>query len=407
MINESTRQKLIEKILNSQEFASSSIYGNYLSYLIKSSIENKSLKETTIAIEFFEKDSKFNPAEDTIVRSHTYKLRKKLERYYFTEGKDEKYRIRIPKGHYRVNIVQVSDKLYQPTNILKWITKQYQLAIIFFLIIALFLFWFSNQSLQNQLGNYQIIDKDNFIWKEYLQSELPVLIVPGDHFMFNAYIKKYNRNMAIRDFKTNSLKEMEALKIKTSDPSITPEPESYFPYHSIWSLPSLFSILYSVNQNPILRSSSSINPQMLDEYNIIFVGSIKTLYTLKHTIEKSHFKFGISPHKVTFTPPDSGDVLEFSTPTHSTGPNEDLVLVLKLPGPKDNSIMIIASYHSLGAPEIVNYFTKKETHSELKDIFNERIGRTPQYFEILFKVVGIDKTAYSRDILVLNEIKEN
>lgn len=405
-MNDSIRDKHLEKILNSQEFVSSSIYGNYLNYLVKSSLEDRNLKETTIAIEFFEKDSEFNPAEDTIVRSHTYKLRKKLERYYFTEGKDDKLRFRIPKGHYQVRIIQVNDIVNQPKNILKWVAKHYALLIIFFLIVALALIWNTNRSLQKQLDSYHIIDKNNFIWKEYLQSKIPILLVPGDHFMFNAYIKQYDRTVSIRDITINSREEMEALKTKYKDFSIEPAPEPYFPYHSIWSLPYIFSILFSANQHPILRRSSSINPQMLDEYNIIFVGSIKTLYTLRHTMENSHFAFEISPHRITYTPPDSGAVQKFSTPLHSTGPNEDLVLALKLPGPRSNSIMIIASYHSLGAPEIANYFTNKDSYEELKDLFIEKLGHTPQYFEILFRVVGIDKTAYSKDILIINEIKK-
>jgi hypothetical protein len=407
MINESTRQKLLEKILNSQEFLSSSIYGNYLNYLVESSLKEKNLKETTIAIEFFEKDSEFNPAEDTIVRSHTYKLRKKLERYYFTEGKDDKYRFKIPKGHYQVSIVQVSDLLYQPHNILKWLIKHYTLVIALIFLIALFLLWNSNQRLQTELDKYHIIDMNNFIWKEYLHSELPILIVPGDHFMFNAYIKQWDKIVSIRDVTINSHQEMEDLKSKYSDFSIEPAPEPYFPYHSIWSLPPIYAVLYSANQFPILRRSSSINPQMLDEYNIIFVGSIKTLYTLKHTIENSHFDFEIAPHRITYTPPDSSEIQQFSTPLHSTGPNEDLVLALKLPGPKSNCIMILASYHSLGAPEIANYFTSKDSQKELEDIFKEKLGKTPEFFEMLFRVVGIDKTAYSREILILNEIKQN
>ena len=90
MFSDTTREKLLEKILNSNEFSNSSIYGNYLTYLVKAAIEGITLKETTIAIEFFGKDADFNPAEDTIVRSHTYTLRKKLERYYFTEGRKDK-----------------------------------------------------------------------------------------------------------------------------------------------------------------------------------------------------------------------------------------------------------------------------------------------------------------------------
>lgn len=404
MPNNSIYQKELQKIIESQEFASSTVYGKYLSYLVEASIQNKNLKETTIAIEFFDKSADFNPAEDTIVRSHTYKLRKKLERYYFTEGKEDKYRIKIPKGHYQVSLVEAGDLVSQSKSFFKRISKKYSLFIILILILINIFFWRNNFLLQGKLENYQILDNNNFIWTEYLNSKLPILIVIGDHFIFNAYIEKYDRNVAIRDLTINSLQEMEALKSEYSDFSIEPEPEPYFPYHSIWGLPSILSIFYSNNQYPILRRSSSINPQMLDEYNIVFVGSIKTLYSLRHTIESSNFKFQIAPHTILYTAPDSGKVQQFSTKSHSTGPNEDLVLALKLPGPKSNSIIIIASYHSLGAPEIANYFTDKETQVEIENIFKEKLGKTPKYFEMLFKVIGIDKTAYSKEILVLNEI---
>ena len=39
--------------------------------------------------------------------------------------------------------------------------------------------------------------------------------------------------------------------------------------------------------------------------------------------------------------------------------------------------------------------------------FQEQFGNTPKYFEILFHVVGIDKTAYETEILIMNEITAN
>ena len=110
MLNQTTKQQLLEKILLSEGFRNSTVYGNFLTYLIESTSQGKNLKETTIAIEVFGKDADFNPAEDTIVRSHTYTLRKKLEHYYYTEGKDDIYHLQIPKGHYEAHFVEVDIK---------------------------------------------------------------------------------------------------------------------------------------------------------------------------------------------------------------------------------------------------------------------------------------------------------
>ena len=213
-----------------------------------------------------------------------------------------------------------------------------------------------NKIKQDKLEAYQVINPENFIWKEYIHSELPILIVPGDHFTFDIYSQKFDRSFSVRDVTINSMADLDALKEKFGDNTLQPSPEPYFPYHSIWGLPPVLSVLFSANQKPILRKSSDISAQVLDEYNIIFLGSIKTLYTLKHAVERSHFDYTISPHTVIYNPPDSSDAQIFKTSLHSTGQNEDLVLALKLPGPAKNITFIIASL--VTRPNILKYCLK-------------------------------------------------
>jgi hypothetical protein len=407
MISSSEQKKYLDKILNSTEFAGSKIYNSYLTYLVEATENQKSLKEITIAIEVFGKDANFNPAEDTIVRSHTYNLRKKLESYYHSEGREDKYRLKIPKGHYEVAFVPATEEeAFSAGRFLKTIRKQYQLFIIVFLCILLAFSWSRYRTIESELQKYRIIDPADPIWKDYLLSELPVLIVVGDHFFFNEYSEKYQYVIGIRHAKINSPEDLEELKAKYPDANLQQTDEPYFPYHSIWSLPPLLSLFFSVNQKPILRKSSSLSPQMLDEYNMIFVGSIKTLYILRHTLAKTHFQFEITPHKIIYTPSDSGSTKYFETSLHSAGPNEDLVLALKLPGPVGNSIFIIASFHSLGAPEIANYLVESSKRQQLEEMFRQKFNCVPKYFEILFRVTGIDKTAYSTEILIYDRIDE-
>lgn len=401
MILESKHKKTLEKILNSSEFSTSKLYQTYLAYLVNAAEQGQSPKETTIAIEVFGKDASFNPAEDTIVRSHTYTLRKKLESYYYKEGKEDKYRLKIPKGHYKVEFAPVSEDDGLPDNRIRLLARSAGMLILIVLCALLAVLWIHNRALESDLNRYRIIDLNDPIWKEYLQSDLPILIVAGNHFFFNEYDDRYQQIVSIRHPKINDIEDFQVLY---PGETVTPSPEPYFPYHSIWSLPPILCMLYSVNKTPILRKSSDISPQILKEYNIIFEGSIKTLYALKHTLLKSHFQFEILPHRIIYTPPEGDPAQVFETTLHSEGPNEDLVLALKLPGPSNNAIFIIASYHSLGAPEIANYLINARLRSDLENQFMERYNRIPDYFEILFRVSGIDKTAYNTEILVFNEI---
>ena len=401
MISEATQKKLLEKIITSKEFSGSKIYQNYLTYLVDATNEGKNLKEATIAIEVFGKDEHFNPSEDTIVRSHTYTLRKKLENYYYTEGRDDKFQLQIPKGHYHSIFVPTPNQGEPETNGIQSFLNRYSIITIVVLIVMLVFFLISYYNTHRDISTYKIIEQNDPVWSDYLQSELPILLVIGNHFFFNDYSAKYGDTLTYRHPAINSMEDFEAAY---PGYSIKPAPEPYFPYHSIWSIPPVLSILYSANKNPILKKSSDINPQMLNEYNIIYLGSIKTLDILKHTLLESHFSYEISPHKITYTPPDGGEKKVFETSLHSQGPNEDLVLALKMPGPDKNSIFIIASYHSLGTPEIANYLVNQTTRTFFENQLKDKFGTIPNYFEALFRVKGIDKTAYTSDILVLGKI---
>ena len=407
MSSVSDETKYLDKILNSKDFSGSKVYGSYLAYLVEAKTSGKSLKETTIALEFFGKNADFNPAHDTIVRSHTYNLRKKLENYYHTEGKEDKLRLRIPKGHYEVAFEPHSER--EASNRIVTALRSRN-SVYFFTITSLVLLlifaWLRLRAVESSLEEYRNIDKTDEIWGEYLDSDLPVLIAVGDHFFFNEPSEIYQNLLAMRDGKINSLEDMEAFKAKHPNREIQPADEPYFPYHSIWSLPPILSLFYSVHQQPILRKASALSPQMLGEYNMIFVGSIKTLYILKHTLAKSRFRFAISPHKITYRPAGSDSAQVFETSAHSTGPNDDLVLAVKLRGPAQNSIFIIASYHSLGAPEIAKYLAEPQARLLVEDKFREKFGKVPHYFEVLFRVTGIDKTAYNAEMLIYEEIPE-
>ena len=81
--------KWVDKILASKHFTSGND-ARLLRYLTDATNEGKDLKETTIAMEVFERDSRFHPGEDSVVRSSIYNLRKKLDVYYLDEGRDRK-----------------------------------------------------------------------------------------------------------------------------------------------------------------------------------------------------------------------------------------------------------------------------------------------------------------------------
>src|SRR4030042_2802502 len=101
---------IVHSILESKEFRDSPVYKNLLSYLVESTLSNNVPKEITIAIDVFGKDANFNANKDSTVRYHIHILRKKLDEYYRNEGREDKIRLVIPKGHYEIEFVAFKGK---------------------------------------------------------------------------------------------------------------------------------------------------------------------------------------------------------------------------------------------------------------------------------------------------------
>jgi hypothetical protein len=96
------RWQLARKIAASRSFEKSSFLINFLLYVCEQELcgKGKELNEQQIGVKALGRPATYNPGEDNIVRNYARLLRKRLEEYFKTEGKDEHLRIDIPRGHY-------------------------------------------------------------------------------------------------------------------------------------------------------------------------------------------------------------------------------------------------------------------------------------------------------------------
>ena len=92
----------LDRILTSADFAQSERMKAFLKFVVEETLEGRAerLKEYTIATEVFARDESFDPQTNTIVRVEAGRLRRRLERYHLTEGRDNEVRIDLPKGTY-------------------------------------------------------------------------------------------------------------------------------------------------------------------------------------------------------------------------------------------------------------------------------------------------------------------
>ncbi len=100
--SESAVRVQLGQILGSADFAQSGRINAFLSFVVEETLAGRSdrLKEYTIATTVFDRDESFDPQTNTIVRVEAGRLRRRLERYYLTDGREDPVRIDLPKGSY-------------------------------------------------------------------------------------------------------------------------------------------------------------------------------------------------------------------------------------------------------------------------------------------------------------------
>ena len=105
------RQSALSAVLESKEFVRSPALAKLLKYLCEQTFQGKGpeIKEFNIATDVFGKDLHFGEKRDSLVRVEVSRLRRRLQRYYETEGVGSRVRIVIKSGTYGPEFERVDD----------------------------------------------------------------------------------------------------------------------------------------------------------------------------------------------------------------------------------------------------------------------------------------------------------
>lgn len=100
-------ERQLDTIFASEDFVSAPKMRSLLRYLVDATLagDAERLKGYTIGVDVFERSAEFDPGTDPIVRVQAGRLRKLLETYYRTSGRDDPVRIEIPRGGYTVSLL--------------------------------------------------------------------------------------------------------------------------------------------------------------------------------------------------------------------------------------------------------------------------------------------------------------
>jgi hypothetical protein len=100
--SEDPRWQLALRIAASKSLGRSGLLSDFLLYIVDRCIRGRTdeITEQRIGVIVFGRAEDYDPNDDNIVRSYARKLRKRIEEYFYTEGREEALRLEIPRGGY-------------------------------------------------------------------------------------------------------------------------------------------------------------------------------------------------------------------------------------------------------------------------------------------------------------------
>jgi serine/threonine-protein kinase len=92
----------LDKVVASEAFGKVERPARFLRYLVERALggEGQLLKESVLGTEVFDRPASWDPRLDPVVRQEAARLRKRLARYYETDGAQDQIRIELPVGSY-------------------------------------------------------------------------------------------------------------------------------------------------------------------------------------------------------------------------------------------------------------------------------------------------------------------
>jgi hypothetical protein len=402
----------IKKILHSKDFKDSSIYQNLLTYLVKCTLSNNIPKEITIAMDVFGKDTSFNSNKDSTVRYHVHILRNKLENYYKDEGKEDKIKLVIPKGHYEITFISPNTKYFQKFKQLISYLLRWEIGVILFLLLlVIYLIYIQiNSNYSFRVPN--IVDSKDKIWSSFFSNNLPISIILGDDFLLDEYCSELKRYRQIRDWDIDSENDLNEFLIKYPKENLWKSEITGIPFGGAKNLVDILPIVYQFQQNLSLHMSSLLSLEEIRNRNIIYIGEFKNLRILNKIIFKTPIRYQYQPDERLFILNEKGDTLNtflrIEAPYEQKDKyNVDYSLLIKIPGFSKENFLFIVGFGYGGRLERTKMLSNSDRRAELVKEIEKINKKIPEYFIALYEVKSIERTGFTNELKYFKEISRD
>jgi len=425
MISEDELNAHANRIRASQVLGRSELMQRLFDFLLSCSLADKAPKEIEVAMEVFGKTSRFEAAQDAMVRVYIHKLRRKLDDYYAGPGKDEQTRLTIPRGEYRL-VYEVlapesvesaspaaSEQVAMPIPVARRDSgKRWRFAAVvavLALLSANLLVWFFGDANSSAAHELQAV-RNHPLWREIVGDERPIHIVVGDYYIFGELDAHSESNpesvrRLVREFNINSrndldqlLKERPELERRYMDLALR-----YLPISAAFSLHSIVPLLEANKKHTRqvqVVLASDLTPAMLRSSHIVYIGLVSGMGILRDiAFAGSQFRIGDTYDELVDRGSNQTYVSQSSVSINDNTRYRDYGYLSTFAGPNGNRIVILAGTRDVALMHTAEAVSRREPLAAL-----EKQAGAARDFEALYAVDAIDRMNLDGQLLLARRL---
>lgn len=406
------RWAVVERVCNSAPLQRSAKLRDLLIYLchrcwVDGVLE---IRDHDIGVDVFQRTADYDSAQDTLVRVQASQLRKRLERYFSDEGRDEPMVLEIAKGTYEPILRERAGAAVSPVSESsttaeaarpQWTVRLLAMAC---LILTCLCGWLAMRHPEPAIeGN--VLRR---FWTAFSPPGQETTVVIADS-TFSAVQDIVHRPILVSEYISRGY------RAELDRPDYTAEKKDILRYLMERRYTSLADVMLMKRLwaagvlNPAHTSvlySRDLNLRSFQKGNHILVGSRRAVPWVDLFDESLDFHFVYDEKtrsvRVENRRPGAGEPASFALPGSGKGLEERFSVVAFLPNAsKTGNVLILSGQEMSGTEAAANLVTTDRLFQEVLAKLPERSGELP-HFEALLRVKQVEYTLQSFEILAVH-----
>lgn len=340
---------------------------------------SESLNEFRIATECLAKRNDFDPKVDATVRVHVSRLRQKLKEYYDSAETAPPYRISIPQGGYRVDVLA---EAVPPEPALPMLVAPIQSPrrrfpvlplVAGLLAIACVLLTIENRRLVNRVPQMPRF------WADFFANGKPSTVVLPTPVFY-----EWSQNqLKVRDTRINDFEDFEKSALlkplieRFGPPKLM---QNYTVVSDTFAAVKLGQYLQSRGVNVAFNGTTDFSLDQFGNRNVMLIGLSSTSFHIRQLMDRTNFHSNPADAAAILNRnPKPGEAAAYRMVMQSNTRRSLSGLIAVLPGATaDTRILMLAGWSSTS---LVSFLTNDASLKQLDAAW--RHAGSPRYFELL------------------------